>query len=302
MGSPVSASPSVAGDGRFQPLAAASAEPAQTVLLRDGRVLAFCSYGDLDGRPMIYFHGGGSSRLEPAYADRYAARNRIRLIAIDRPGYGRSTPRQDYRFETVASDVLELADTLRLDRFAVAGMSAGAGFALHLARLAATRVSAVALINPSPDTRHPLWKRSPLIARLAIAASSIPWLLNRATRSLLQDPEKAAKSMVSRTGWSQESVEQFAAMTREGLRQSGGIAMLTMEARMLLHTSWRLDWSAIRCPVLAICGIDDQARGFYQLLAQQHPQLTTMDVPGPHMPIVAAQAWDRIGALLSSHP
>jgi len=36
----------------------------QTVVLQDGRSLGFAEYGDPDGKPVFYFHGHPSSRLD----------------------------------------------------------------------------------------------------------------------------------------------------------------------------------------------------------------------------------------------
>ncbi|MEM9215413.1 MAG: hypothetical protein AAGD25_13840 [Cyanobacteria bacterium P01_F01_bin.150] len=33
--------------------------------LPDNRQLAYAEYGNPNGHPVLYFHGGGSSRLEP---------------------------------------------------------------------------------------------------------------------------------------------------------------------------------------------------------------------------------------------
>ncbi len=69
------------------------ADEASVFTLPDGRVLAYLEWGDDNGYPTFYFHGAPSSRLEGAFADGAAKRNGFRLIAVDRPGFGRSTGR-----------------------------------------------------------------------------------------------------------------------------------------------------------------------------------------------------------------
>jgi pimeloyl-ACP methyl ester carboxylesterase len=49
----------------------------------------------------------------------------VRLIAIDRPGKGLSAFQSSRRLVDWPDDVVEVATTLRLDRFAVLGISGG---------------------------------------------------------------------------------------------------------------------------------------------------------------------------------
>lgn len=101
--------------------------------LGDGRRLGCAEYGDPHGRPVFYFHGFPSSRLEARLADRTAARLGVRLIAVDRPGFGLSDPRPGRRFGDWPDDVLGLAALLGLKRFAVLGVSGGGPYALACA-------------------------------------------------------------------------------------------------------------------------------------------------------------------------
>ena len=121
---------------------------ARTVTLEDGRRLGYADLGRPDGRPLLWFHGTPSSRLEAVWLDETAARTGWRLIAFDRPGHGLSSPNPDARIVGVAHDVAALADELGLDRFAVLGYSGGAPFALAAAWGLVGRVSVVGLVSP----------------------------------------------------------------------------------------------------------------------------------------------------------
>ena len=46
------------------------------VRLRDGRTLAYAEWGEGAGRPMVLFHGGGSSRSDVSGRGRDASRRR----------------------------------------------------------------------------------------------------------------------------------------------------------------------------------------------------------------------------------
>src|SRR4051812_34137799 len=106
-------------------MGAVEVKPGSTVTLRDGRRLGYAEYGEPDGRPVFYFHGTPGSRIDGRGADAEVRALGLRVIAVERPGYGLSTfvPRR-----TIASwpaDVTELADALGIERFGVYGYSYG---------------------------------------------------------------------------------------------------------------------------------------------------------------------------------
>ncbi|RGP79310.1 hypothetical protein FLONG3_2539 [Fusarium longipes] len=105
----------------------------QTFHLSDGRQLGFAEYGNPNGKPVFYFHGFPSSRLEAQPVDDMAQRCGVRLIALDRPGFGISSPNPDYRIVDWPKDVLELAQAKKITRFSVFGLSGGGPFALACA-------------------------------------------------------------------------------------------------------------------------------------------------------------------------
>ncbi|RVX69289.1 hypothetical protein B0A52_06882 [Exophiala mesophila] len=102
----------------------------QTFNLSDGRVLGFAEYGDPDGSPLLYFHGYPSSRLEANATEQIGRRLRVRILALDRPGFGLSTPQPDRRIVDWPADVQEFAKGQNLSEFAVLGLSGGGPFAL----------------------------------------------------------------------------------------------------------------------------------------------------------------------------
>ena len=93
----------------------------QQIKLRDGRMLGFSEYGVSDGKPIFYFHGGPGSRLDwpSLIPDGVAVDLNARVIAVDRPGHGLSDFYRDRKLLDWPDDVVELADALDLDRFAV---------------------------------------------------------------------------------------------------------------------------------------------------------------------------------------
>ncbi len=101
--------------------------------LRDGRRVGFLACGDASGRPVFYCHGFPGSRLEVLLADRIASQKGIRLIGVDRPGYGLSDDRPGRRLRDWADDVAEMADRLGIERFSILGASGGGPYAVACA-------------------------------------------------------------------------------------------------------------------------------------------------------------------------
>jgi len=74
----------------------------------------------------------------------------LRIIAFDRPGIGRSDPKSGDMLLDWPADVVAAADLLRINRFAVQGMSSGAPYALACAHRLADRITACALVSAVP--------------------------------------------------------------------------------------------------------------------------------------------------------
>ncbi|RMF48266.1 MAG: alpha/beta hydrolase, partial [Deltaproteobacteria bacterium] len=93
------------------------------------RRLGVALFGSEQGLPVIYQHGLPGSRLEAGLVAEAARQNDLKLVAIDRPGYGVSDPRPGRSLASWASDVAVVADFLKLNRFALLGVSGGALYA-----------------------------------------------------------------------------------------------------------------------------------------------------------------------------
>ena len=127
--------------------------------LRDGRRLAYTEWGTPEGRPVLYFHGMPGSRIwcpdETATIEAG-----VRLIIPDRPGIGRSDPKERRTFADWSDDVVELADALGMSTFAVVGVSGGGPYAAACAALIPSRLTGVAIVSSRPLTRDN-WEERP---------------------------------------------------------------------------------------------------------------------------------------------
>lgn len=114
-----------------------------------GLPISWAEYGPADGAPVLLSHGLlGSAVVGAAWSDR-ARRHGVRLIAVERPGYGRSAPAP---LGAVADWVGVVAPLLeRIGRpVDVVGISAGAPYTYALAALAPDRVRECWMLSGLP--------------------------------------------------------------------------------------------------------------------------------------------------------
>jgi pimeloyl-ACP methyl ester carboxylesterase len=108
----------------------------------NGRQLSYLDFGNPDAPCCFFFHGAPMSRLQLAPLEDLISAQGLRVIAPERPGYGRSSPQLGRSMADWAGDVAALADTLDIRRFLVAGHSSGGPYAVACAALLPERVSA----------------------------------------------------------------------------------------------------------------------------------------------------------------
>jgi pimeloyl-ACP methyl ester carboxylesterase len=140
------------------------------------------------GRTVIFCHAApGAGTFDP---DPAATRARgIRLLAIDRPGYGRSDPVAADAWSSVdgaARDIVAVLDERGIERVSVAGWSAGGRVALALAANHPDRVERVAMIaTPAPNDAVP-WVPPEQQAGLDALRDKPPAEVHRALGAMLQ--------------------------------------------------------------------------------------------------------------------
>jgi pimeloyl-ACP methyl ester carboxylesterase len=119
-----------------------------TVELSDGRSVGVAEYGVPDGDAILWFHGTpGGRRQVPPGARRIALERGIRLIGVERPGVGRSTPHLHASVRGLAGDIEQIADRLNIDRFGLVGLSGGGPYVLACAHDHPDRVVAGAVLG-----------------------------------------------------------------------------------------------------------------------------------------------------------
>jgi pimeloyl-ACP methyl ester carboxylesterase len=134
-----------------------------TMTLPDRRTAAYLDTGDPQGAPVVYCGGFQTSLAARHPDDGLAAAAGIRLIGVERPGYGESTRNPGGGLPDSAADLGHLLDHLGIARAAALGWSLGGLHALAAARYLGERISRVvtmASIGPMDEPgalRHLHW-------------------------------------------------------------------------------------------------------------------------------------------------
>ncbi|KAF2664925.1 alpha/beta-hydrolase [Microthyrium microscopicum] len=122
-------------------------EVSSTFTLPDGRKLGYAQYGSPTGKPIIILHGLAASRLDGAYFHEDAKSLNARIIGLDRPGMGLSSPQPTRKLLDYPKDVQLLTEHLKLDDYAVIGISGGGPSVLACAKeLPPTKLKAAAVV------------------------------------------------------------------------------------------------------------------------------------------------------------
>jgi pimeloyl-ACP methyl ester carboxylesterase len=252
-----------------------------------GRQVAFADFGPGDGTAVLWCHAGPGSRHEPAYVAEAAAAAGLRLVGVDRPGYGRSNPQPGRSIADWVPEALAVADRLAIDRFVTVGLSTGGAYALAVAAVAPERVLGVVLCCSLTDMRceearatvsrphaHTVWDAPDRNA--AIAAAVEPHGRNgRQTVETAEGPPLAPSDQAMITSrWGQLWLEDVPNMFAHGLE---GYA----DDRIADGPGWvSFDVTSIGVPVIVLHGARDVIADVI------HAQHTVGLIPGAECRII----------------
>jgi pimeloyl-ACP methyl ester carboxylesterase len=161
--------------------------------LADGRTVAVDDRGPADGPTVVFLHSApGSRRFDPDPAATLAAG--VRLVTIDRAGYGGSTPLPPGTAPSIpqaADDTAEALAALGIEETAVVGWSGGGRVALALAARHPELVRSVGVVGtPAPDDEVP-WvpdEHRPMIEQLRPDPGSATAALTEVFAPMVVDP------------------------------------------------------------------------------------------------------------------
>lgn len=170
------------------------------IKLKDGRTLCYAEYGDPEGKPIIHFNGFPGSRLEPMLILNKIKDKGVRFIGVDRPGLGLSDFKKGRTLLDWPDDVIELADALGFDKFAVVGVSGGGPFSIACAYKIPDRLTGCGVIGglgPQHLSTEGMLERS---RRQKFIFNWFPWLIRLlwwAKGRKMKNPEKAKNDILN---------------------------------------------------------------------------------------------------------
>lgn len=209
-----------------------------------GRMLCFEQWGDPDGSPLFFLHGTPGCRLSRHPDGALWPSLHLRVIMVDRPGYGGSTPLPGRGISHAAHDVAAVADALGLERFIVAGSSGGGPHAL---------ASAAPLVQRELGELIGLNRESDRVLGQDGRAGMVRFLGELRER-ILADPATALRSQLADVApadleW--EARQDVQAVRREALIEAlrPSVEGWVDDAVSLFGEEWNVDLRAIACPV-----------------------------------------------------
>lgn len=263
----------------------------QRLRLQDGRTLAWAEYGDPQGVPIFYFHGGGASLIEAGCFDRDARDGGIRLIAPSRPGGLHSTPKPGMQPTDFAPDCAALATHLGIDKFVVTGNSNGGLFTMAVAHQLPDRVIAAVPINATIPLYDPaVWSLVPLRVKAAMLFfRAFPRLFVPMNNLALKHAKEKLFPKTAEPEIVQVYVDNLIAVTQESLLPEIGY----------MNRRWDFDHRAIRCPVRILYGVEDLGSCYGPRWAAELPNAEFIAIPDSHVPIAPAARRILISTWLS---
>jgi len=158
------------------------------VKLKDDRTIGYCEYGNSDGKYIIFFIPGiPGSRFFCPPSTKFHDLN-IRLIVLERPGFGLSSSKDDRTLLDFSDDVQEVADLLNIRRYGIIGYSGGGPFALACLSKSPHRIFGAAIISsiaPRDESESKNFSKSmPTFFKFAWwCSANAQWLLRIALKS-----------------------------------------------------------------------------------------------------------------------
>ncbi|MFD9814557.1 alpha/beta fold hydrolase [Streptomyces sp. NPDC059080] len=261
-----------------------------TARLPDGRLLGWAEWGPGDGRPVVLCPGAATSRWLGCGADVVDGLG-VRLVSVDRPGLGASTPAPGRTLAGFAADLRALCAARGLGRPAVVGNSQGAPFALACAVAgvaralalvsAADEIATAGSLDPGPRELVALTARDPAAAEEFFASF---------TAGAMREMVLAASPACDRAVY---EAPAFAAAYRRALDEGFAQGAASGYARdtVLAMSRWPLDLGAITVPTDIWYGTEDTTH------SPDHGTRLTTRIPGARRHLVP----DAGGALLWTH-
>lgn len=259
------------------------------IRLKDGRQLGFAEYGINNGFPLLFFHGLPGSRLEAGKLHAAAFKLDLRLIGIDRPGMGLSSPQKNRTILDWPNDIKEFATAFNFKTFSIIGHSGGAPYIaacayripelLHKAVLISgmaplTYPEAASSLSKAQKQMNWMIRYCPILMKLMMKMSCKALENPKRLKSMLQQLPEVDANLFENADYK----EVMLLALKEAFRQN---ATGVVDDFKLLPKSWGFDLEAIRCPFVIWQGGKDRHAPVKhaEIYAQLIPQANYIFVP-----------------------
>lgn len=238
-----------------------AAGPKAKYVRTDDLAIHYQEWGPPDGKPLILVPG--SFAWSETFRDIAIplGQRGWRVIGVDMPpfGYSERPADHDYSRAAQAARLLDIADALKLDHFALGVHSYGGGAAIEAAFIAPERIDALILLDvalglgksdSAGPPMAPLLRMAPVRNLLTAATFTNPWMIGKGLRDFIHDDTLVTP----------ERIEIYA--------RPGNVAGTTPAVGAWLftglyaneHAAYSADlanYRAFQSPVLVIWGRDD---------------------------------------------
>ena len=228
------------------------ADDSPTIVSLDGeRRLAYAAYGAPEGTPVVFLHGTPGSRRLGELFDTAARERGIRILAPDRPGFGKSSPWPARSITDTARVVTAVLDDAGVERAGLIAFSGGCPYALAAAATDPARVERVDVIAGA--TPADVGGDDPAIQRLLRGlATTTPLLFGGLLRGQAWLARRRDPSVV--VGQYTDDVEAIPDAAAEVVRTDFVEALATDRSGTITEfqhaaSAWDLDYAAIDAPV-----------------------------------------------------
>ena len=288
--------------------------PIQSMTLADGRQMTWQEFGVPDGKPVLYFHGGGSQGFEAGIFHREAVERNIRLISTYRPGAGGSTLCPGRPAVSYTDDLSQLLARLTVEKFACLGESNGGMMTLVVAASMSTRVLGAIPINPTVPWFDPvarsvtpggaalayrLMKYWPGILATLAGSSSDGWRKRRAALTKSDDVFHSLDLIGPPPGTEQDVAEVHWRIMNDRAGKQALMAELKWAS-----SDWGVDYYAIPVALDFFCGEHDAQGPFARVLADRNANARFHSFPYGHhgfsLPDTRRRLFDTIASYFGS--
>ncbi|GIG36561.1 alpha/beta fold hydrolase [Cellulomonas pakistanensis] len=255
------------------------------VRLPDGRTLVGRSWGPHGGRPVLLVAGAGTGSALAFGEDLLAARG-VRLLTMDRPGMGGSTPDPARDAASTARDYAAFAAGVLGSSAPLPVVTSSQGALFGLALAAVGGASALVLVSPADEVAHPTI--APLLPEHARGLAGLAATDPEGARAVLGRVTAGTMEAMVRDGAVAEDravyddpafLARYRAALAEGFA-GGGAGYVT--DTLLAMRRWEVDLGAVGVPTTLLVGALDRVHSpdLGRTLASRIPGAARRVVPG----------------------